>query len=46
MKEMAKSKFMIGFVVFIVGFSYMNSIQMKGMNIEESKTEILLNDAR
>ncbi len=46
MKEMIKSKFMIGFVVFVVGFTYMNSTQMKGMMEDESNVEIMYNETK
>lgn len=46
MKEMVKSKFMIGFVVFVVSFSYMNSMQIKGMQVEETNTEIVMAETK
>ena len=42
MKEMFKSKVMIGFVLFVLGFTYVGSIQMNRLNQEsESNHEIL-----
>lgn len=41
MKEMLKSKFMIGFIVFVVGFSYVNSTQMNVLNEENSVNELV-----
>ena len=37
MKEIVKSKIMIGFVAFILGITYMNGIQTKQME-EKSNT--------
>ncbi len=42
MKEMLKSKVMVGFIIFVLGFTYIGSIQMNRLNqIEASNQEIL-----
>lgn len=46
MKEMLKSKFMIGFVVFVVGFSYINSTQMNVLKEENTVKEIVYVDVK
>lgn len=46
MKEMLKSKFMIGFVVFVVGFSYVNGAQMNVLQEENKTTEIMYNETK
>lgn len=46
MKEMLKSKFMIGFVVFVVGFSYINSTQMNVLKEENTVKEIAYVDVK
>ena len=46
MKEMLKSKFMIGFIVFVVGFSYINSAQMNILKENNSNQEIVYMDVK
>lgn len=41
MKEIAKSKFMIGFVVFVLGVSYINSTQMNILKENDTTNEIM-----
>ena len=42
MKEILKSKVMVGFVIFVLGFTYVGSIQMNRLNqLNESNREIL-----
>lgn len=41
MKEMLKSKFMIGFVVFVVGFSFVSSNQFSVLEEETENVEIM-----
>lgn len=35
MKELLKSKIMIGFVVFMLGFTYVNAVGMKDLENKE-----------
>jgi len=46
MKEMLKSKFMIGFVVFVVGFSYINSAQINVLKENNNNQEIVYVDIK
>lgn len=41
MKEMLKSKFMIGFVVFVVGFSFVSSNHFSVLEEETENVEIM-----
>jgi hypothetical protein len=43
MKEIVKSKYMVGFMIFVIGFTYINSIQLRGMNEIDNKNEIVFN---
>lgn len=45
MKEMLKSKMMIGFIVFVLGCSYFNSVGISNVNNFENATdkEIVMN---
>jgi hypothetical protein len=45
MKEIVKSKFMMGFVVFIIGISYVNSMQMKDMETIQPE-EVVMNETK
>ena len=38
MKEIVKSKVMMGFIIFVLGFTYIDSLNVKKM--EESNTRI------
>lgn len=46
MKDMLKSKFMIGFVVFVIGFSYINSTQMNVLKENNTNQEIVYIDVK
>lgn len=41
MKEILKSKFMVGFIVFVVGFSYINSTHMNVLEEDTQGVEIM-----
>ena len=44
MKEMVKSKYMMGFVVFILGVSYFNSLNVSNLDTQKvNDKEIIMN---
>lgn len=43
MKDMLKSKFVILFVVFMLGVTYFNSLGLEKLNNNNLKDEIILN---
>lgn len=43
MKEMFRSKFVILFVVFMLGVTYFNSLGLEKLNKVEVKEELILN---
>jgi len=43
MKEMFRSKFVILFVVFMLGVTYFNSIGLEKLNNQNLKEEVILN---
>lgn len=42
MKEMFRSKVLVGFIVFVLGFTYVNSVQMSKLNYEEETSNEVL----
>lgn len=41
MKEMLRSKVLVGFIVFVLGFTYFSSIQINHFQEQENTNEIL-----
>ncbi len=41
MKEMLHSKVLVGFILFVLGFTYLNSIQINHLKEEKNMDEIL-----
>lgn len=47
MKEMIKSKAMVGFVVVMIGVMYVNSLQMKEyINTNQETTGLIMNEVK
>lgn len=43
MKDMLKSKYLILFIVFMVGVTYFNSVGLEKLNNEQISNEIIMN---